>query len=97
MTALFISDLVDRIFAIYWFMLLVRIIISWIPLPSHPILDQIIRILYDLTEPYLGIFRRILPMATFGGMGIDFSPIIGFFVLGIVREVVVGALIQAGV
>lgn len=93
---MFISGLVDRIFAIYWFMLLIKIILSWIPLPPQPLLDQAVKVLDDLTEPYLNIFRRLLPMANLGGTGIDFSPIIGFFVLEFVRQIVVAALVQAG-
>lgn len=91
-----ISELVARIFDIYWLLLLARIILSWIPMPSNPILNQVSQFIHDITEPYLNIFRRLLPMARFGGMGIDFSPIIGFIVLSLLREVVVGALVQAG-
>jgi len=93
---LFISRLVARIFEIYTFILLIRIILSWIPLPRNPILDQIQKFIYDITEPYLGIFRRLLPMARIGGGGIDFSPIIGFFVLGIIGNIVVNILQQSG-
>lgn len=93
---MFISELVARIFDIYTFMLLIRIILSWIPLPQNPILDQIQKFIYDLTEPYLSIFRRLLPMAKLGGGGIDFSPIIGFFVIGIIRGIVVNILRQSG-
>lgn len=77
-------------------MLLIRIILSWVPLPKNPILDQIQKFIYDLTEPYLNIFRRILPTAKIGGAGIDFSPIIGFFVLGIIGNIVVDILRQSG-
>jgi uncharacterized protein YggT (Ycf19 family) len=41
------------------------------------------------------LFRRILPMANIGGMGMDFSPIIAFIVLGILRQVVVAVLVQS--
>jgi len=77
-------------------MLLIKIILSWIPLPSQPLLDQAVKVLDDLTEPYLNIFRRILPTANLGGAGIDFSPIIGFFVLEFIRQIVVSILLQAG-
>lgn len=91
------SEVVSRFFEIYYFLLLARIILSWIPLPSQPVLDRAVGVLYELTEPYLNIFRRLLPMASFGGMGFDFSPIIGFFVLQIIGNVVVAALRQYGV
>jgi YggT family protein len=44
--------------------------------------------LRDVCEPYLSIFRRLIP-----GMGmIDLSPIIGLIVLGVVRAIVVGLI-----
>lgn len=37
--------------------------------------------LYDTTEPFLRIFRGLLPAMRMGGMGLDFSPILAFLVL----------------
>ena len=90
-----IIELVDKAFQIYIYLLLARIILSWIPLPDNPALNTAVRFIYDVTEPFLGLFRRLLPMASFGGMGIDFSPIIAFFVLGLLREVVLQVMIQS--
>jgi uncharacterized protein YggT (Ycf19 family) len=46
-------------------------------LPYSPWLSRIQRFLYDVCEPYLRLFRRILPsMGAF-----DFSPLIGTIVL----------------
>jgi uncharacterized protein YggT (Ycf19 family) len=46
--------------------------------------DAILGFLRDVCEPYLRIFRRILP--SFGGL--DFSPIIGIIVLQLVGTLV---------
>jgi YggT family protein len=46
--------------------------------------------LRDICEPFLRVFRRIIP--AFGG--IDFSPILAIFTLQIVNSVVVGNLIH---
>ncbi|MDP1808356.1 MAG: YggT family protein [Actinomycetota bacterium] len=89
-----IIALVDEAFQIYSFLLLARIIMSWIPLPDSPGLNTGVGFIYDVTEPFLGLFRRLLPMANIGGMGIDFSPIIAFFVLGLLRPVVIQVLTQ---
>jgi YggT family protein len=43
--------------------------------------------IYDVCEPYLRIFRGLLPAVRLGGMGLDLSPIIGFVVLMIVSYV----------
>jgi len=50
--------------------------------------DAILGFLRDVCEPYLRIFRRILP--SFGGL--DFSPIIGIIVLQVVGQLVANAI-----
>ena len=64
---------------VYEILLIVRIISSWIM--SSPQGD-FMRFLYQVTEPYLALFRRILPFLCAGG--IDFSPIAGFILLEMV-------------
>ncbi|MCK4268491.1 MAG: YggT family protein [Actinomycetia bacterium] len=89
-----IIELVDTAFQIYSFLILARIIMSWITVPDTPPLDVVVRFINDVTEPYLGVFRRLLPMVGLGGSAIDFSPIIAFFVLGLIRGLVLQALSQ---
>lgn len=90
-----IIALVDTAFQIYIYLLLARIIMSWIPLPDNPGLNTIVGFIYDVTEPFLGLFRRILPIANIGGMGMDFSPIIAFIVLQLLQGVVIAVLRQS--
>jgi YggT family protein len=62
---------------VYQLLILAYIITSWIRLPYSPWLSRIQRFLYDVCEPYLRIFRRVLPP-----LGpLDLSPIIAIFVL----------------
>lgn len=89
-----IIELVSNAFYIYSLLLLARIIMSWIPLPDNQAVNTVARFVDEVTEPYLGLFRRLLPMANIGGAGIDFSPIIAFFVLSLLRDVVVQILEQ---
>ena len=42
---------------------------------------------YDCCEPFLRIFRGLLPALRLGGMGLDLSPLIGFLALYIVEAV----------
>jgi YggT family protein len=52
--------------------------------------DVILGFLRDVCEPFLRIFRRVLPM-----MGpFDFSPILAIITLGIVNSIVVQGLIH---
>ena len=71
---------------ILWLLLFARIIISFLPniQPDHPI----VRFIYTLTEPILAPFRAILPTTR---IGIDFSPMLAFFVIDIVFRVLISA------
>jgi uncharacterized protein YggT (Ycf19 family) len=52
--------------------------------------DAVLGFLRDVCEPFLRIFRRVIP--SLGGL--DFSPILAIFTLQIVNSVVVGRLIH---
>ena len=51
-----------------------------------------VNFVYDLCEPFLRIFRGIMPAVSMGGMGLDLSPIIAFLVLFIVRNILARVL-----
>src|SRR5438105_15912075 len=74
-----------RVFAgVYTLILFAYIITSWVRLPYSTWLNRIQRFLYDVSEPYLRLFRRVLPSTG----PIDLSPMIGVFVLIILGQVV---------
>jgi YggT family protein len=52
--------------------------------------DAVLTFLRDVCEPYLRLFRRILPMA---GM-FDFSPIVAILVLTLVNTVIVNGIVR---
>ena len=68
---------------VYTLLILAYIITSWVRLPYSPWLNRIQRFLYDVCEPYLRLFRRILP--TFGPL--DLSPVVGVLFLVIFGRV----------
>lgn len=72
--------LIDVCFGVYMIMLFVRIMSSWFPeYRDH----NFVRFLAFYTDPYLNIFRKIIPPL---GM-FDLSPIIAFFALQILEFV----------
>jgi YggT family protein len=73
---------------VYFLLIFAYILTSWVRLPYSIWLSRIQRFLYDVCEPYLRIFRRILP--PFGPL--DLSPIVAIFVLWIASSVVVNLL-----
>jgi YggT family protein len=72
---------------VYSLIIFAYILTSWVRMPYSPWLNRIQRFLYDVCEPYLRIFRRILP--TFGP--VDLSPIIGvaflYILLAVLRSI----------
>ena len=61
-------------------LIMIRVILSWIP---HDPYNQFIQLLYQITEPILKPIRETLPIQS---MGMDFSPIAAFFLLGFVKK-----------
>ncbi|MBD0347735.1 MAG: YggT family protein [Thermoleophilia bacterium] len=78
------ENFVHVFIAVYVLLIFAYIITSWIRLPYSPWLNRIQRFLYDVCEPWLRIFRRILP--SFGPL--DLSPIIAIFALGAIDYLV---------
>ena len=73
---------------VYTLVIFIYILTSWVRLPYSPWLARLQRFLHDVSEPYLRLFRRILP-----SMGpIDLSPIIAIIVLGVFAKVLIGIL-----
>lgn len=72
-----------------------RIIMSWFRPRSFSRETQwffrLEEIVWRLTEPFLGPFRRLLPMS---GMGMDFSPIIAILAIDFATRLLVAILIR---
>lgn len=69
---------------VYGIILFVRIILSWVSMAgSTPAsLGPVVKVIYDLTEPVLGFFRRMIPP-----LGpLDISPIVVFLILGVLQN-----------
>jgi uncharacterized protein YggT (Ycf19 family) len=83
-------DAVDRVVSfaqvfiyVYSILILAYIITSWVRLPYSLWLNRIQRFLYDVCDPYLRLWRRILP--TFGPL--DLSPVVGVAFLYIISNI----------
>ncbi|MEG3848081.1 YggT family protein [Microcoleus sp. herbarium19] len=71
---------------IYVVLMIFRVLLSWFPNINW--YDPPFSILSQLTDPYLNLFRSIIPPLG----GIDFSPLIAFFVLQFGSEILIGLL-----
>ncbi|MBK5233008.1 MAG: YggT family protein [Thermoleophilia bacterium] len=82
---------VNALFTVYIILIFIRILTSWIPkIPDNRALRAVLTFVQDTTDPYLNVFRRILPPVGAGGMQLDLSPIVGVILLLIGQAVVVG-------
>jgi YggT family protein len=71
--------------SVYTLVIFVYILTSWLRLPYSIWMNRIQRFLYDVCEPYIRLFRRMLPSAG----PLDFSPMVAIIVLWIVEQIVV--------
>jgi YggT family protein len=79
-----VQRFVNIFFLVYILLIFVYILTSWIRLPYSLWLNRVQRFLYDVCEPYLRLFRRVLPP-----LGpLDLSPMVAVFVLIILQQVV---------
>jgi YggT family protein len=83
-------SLINLLFRILWFLILARVILSWVRVsPYHPTWGPIVTAIYQLTDPIIEPVRRILP--SMGGL--DFSPIVVLLLLDLLRSLVISLLI----
>jgi len=92
-----IADYVSAIFVVYFILIFARIILSWVyaaqrGMPTNRNLRAVIDFVHQTTDPYLNIFRRLLPPIGGARMALDLSPIIAIILLFIAQAVVVGLI-----
>lgn len=78
---------INNIFNLYFFLIILRIFLSWIP--SIQWENNPWKTIRAVTDLYLNLFRRIIPPF----QGLDFSPIIAIIVLQIIQNIVIHILL----
>jgi uncharacterized protein YggT (Ycf19 family) len=69
---------------VYVLLILAYIVTSWFPPGSSTTLERVRQFLMDVCEPYLRLFRRVIPPIG----PLDLSPIVGVFALYIAERIV---------
>jgi YggT family protein len=82
----FIAYTIHLLFLCYTLLLFVRVVGSWFPKFAGSSLMRFVR---HYTDPYLNLFRRIIP--PIGGM-LDLSPLLGFFGLQILEHLILSVI-----
>jgi uncharacterized protein YggT (Ycf19 family) len=93
LTRVDVANYVDALFTVYIFLIFIYVLLNLLfsfgmRLPYSRWSDAVLSFLRDVSEPYLRIFRRVIPPI---GM-FDLSPMIAIFVLVIIRTIVVNAI-----
>ncbi|HAG08708.1 MAG TPA: hypothetical protein DCK87_03975 [Desulfotomaculum sp.] len=78
--------IIEILFFVYECLLILRIIMSYVKFTSY---NPFFKFIYECTEPYLRLFRRVIPPV---GM-FDFSPIVAFFILDIIRRLIINLVL----
>jgi YggT family protein len=87
-----IADYVEALFLVYLILIFARVLLSWIPrLPYNVYLRAVVTFIEQTVDPYLNLFRRILPPIG-RGFALDLSPIIAIILLLIMQSIVVGLI-----
>lgn len=74
-----IYDAISSVIQIFRILLFVYILMSWVPASRNTKFGEL---LGKITEPYLGVFRKVIPPL---GM-IDISPIVAILALNFINE-----------
>jgi len=72
---------------LYAWLIVARAVLSWVRAAPGTTFSRVDRVLVALTEPYVGLFRRFLPVTRIGGVGIDWSSLVALIVLLLILQV----------
>ena len=90
-----LANFLSALIYVYTLLILLHIVVQWlfafgVRPPYSRASSAALGFLRDICEPFLRLFRRLIP--SFGA--IDLSPIVAIIVLGIVNRVVVEGIIH---
>lgn len=88
-----IADYVSALFLVYIILILLNVLSGWVPrMPYNRVLRAALDFIKETTDPFLNLFRRVLPPIGGGGFALDLSPMIAIVVLYLLSAVVVGLI-----
>ncbi len=82
-----LADLISMIFKLFYFIVLLRVIMSWV---SADWRNPIVQWAYRVTEPFLAPIRRLIPAMG----GIDFSPFILLLLMPFIQQLVISIILS---
>ena len=84
-----VADYVSTLITIYVVLVFIRILMSYFRnIPYYRALDVFLRFVTEVTDPWLNLFRRLIPPMRMGGAALDLTPMIATFALIILGRVI---------
>lgn len=85
----FLALIINLVFQVLWWAILIRVLLSWLPMAGIRIdpYNPIIQMLFSVTDPILEPLRKYTTI----GM-IDLSPIVALIGLDFLRVILIGLL-----
>lgn len=80
---------VSKFFSIIYILMFIRIALSWVRVSPY---NKAVNIIYQLTDPVLEPFRRLIDRLGINTGMIDFSPLIAYLVLQFIENIIIRAL-----
>ena len=88
-----VATYVNALCIVYIILIFIRVLLSWIPrMPYNRWLAAFVDFVHQVTDPYLNVFRRVLPPIGGGGFAMDLSPILAIILLLVGQGIVVGLI-----
>ncbi|MBS1878829.1 MAG: YggT family protein [Actinobacteria bacterium] len=84
-----VADYVSAVIIVYIVLIFCNILISYVPrMPYRPWLRSVLDFITETTNPYLNVFRRLLPPIGGGSFALDLSPMLGIILLFLLLRIV---------
>ena len=81
-----VAGVLNTLLTLYTWVILARVVISWISADPY---NPIVRVICNLTDPFLDRLRRTLPMYV---GGIDLSPVVAILIIWFLQRFLVQTL-----
>lgn len=90
-----IGTIIRIILDVYIILLILRMILSWVPVDRT---NQLVLIVYNLTDPVLGWIRERIPLHTGGtaSVGFDLTPLLLLLLIYFLNLFLVDSLLDLG-
>lgn len=84
-----VYNAINLVLLVFEWALIIRVLMTWLPVSKN---NKFVDLLYAVTEPVLGPIRNMLSKSSFMNNSMfsmfDFSPIVAFILISVVRNVI---------